>query len=289
MENTAANQLPEVDSLPDGFVESSAEPVAPPTPTLDKESDYKDSNFSTTEPSNDLENESLELLDSNVDRVEKTQKPRTFPVPLSEKDGFDSSGESPKVTNKGCSEPGEATEGGSDAPTTHLKDVSSSESIEHLKNRKLSVVEMLATTHWGFGALTRGKSLCGQLKIGGMLMDHNGTLLRAFFKHIEVDLVNKAEILALLEDLKLVKAKGLSNPSRKGESCSSPIFGKIRREAHGILMKDMLAKRGGNQSISFETSEVKRKSAKRTFKSEKEFLEFSLKYQQVIAERDTGK
>ena len=77
----------------------------------------------------------------------------------------------------------------------------------------------------------------GQLKIGGMLMDHNGTLLRAFFKHIEVDLVNKAEILALLEDLKLVKAKGLSNPSRKGESCSSPIFGKIRREAHGILMK----------------------------------------------------
>lgn len=174
MENTAANQLPEVDSLPDGFVESSAEPVAPPTPTLDKESDYKDSNFSTTEPSNDLENESLELLDSSVDRVEKTQKPRTFPVPLSEKDGFDSSGESPKVTNKGCSEPGEATEGGSDAPTTHLKDVSSSESIEHLKNRKL------------------------------------------------------------------------------------------------------------------ETSEVKRKSARRTFKSEKEFLEFSLKYQQVIAERDTA-
>ena len=107
MENTAANQLPEVDSLPDGFVESSAEPVAPPTPTLDKESDYKDSNFSTTEPSNDPENESLELLDSSVDRVEKTQKPRTFPVPLSEKDGFDSSGESPKVTNKGCSEPGE--------------------------------------------------------------------------------------------------------------------------------------------------------------------------------------
>lgn len=37
-----------------------------------------------------------------------------------------------------------------------------------------------------------------------------------------------------------------------------------------------------------ETSEVKRKNAKRTFKSEKEFLEFTLKYQQVIAERDSG-
>ncbi|KAK8355971.1 hypothetical protein V6Z12_A05G323900 [Gossypium hirsutum] len=37
-----------------------------------------------------------------------------------------------------------------------------------------------------------------------------------------------------------------------------------------------------------ETTEIKRKSAKRTSKSEKEFLEFSLKYQQVLAERDTA-
>ncbi|KAI3458986.1 hypothetical protein Pfo_015649 [Paulownia fortunei] len=35
-------------------------------------------------------------------------------------------------------------------------------------------------------------------------------------------------------------------------------------------------------------SEVKRKNVKRTFKSEKEFLEFTLKYQQVIAERDSA-
>ena len=33
---------------------------------------------------------------------------------------------------------------------------------------------------------------------------------------------------------------------------------------------------------------MKRKNTKRTFKSEKEFLEFTLKYQQVIAERDAG-
>lgn len=37
-----------------------------------------------------------------------------------------------------------------------------------------------------------------------------------------------------------------------------------------------------------ETTETKRKNAKRIFKSEKEFLEFTLKYQQVIAERDAG-
>lgn len=37
-----------------------------------------------------------------------------------------------------------------------------------------------------------------------------------------------------------------------------------------------------------ETPEVKRKSVKRAFKSEKEFLEFTLKYQQVLTERDSG-
>ncbi|XP_076915513.1 uncharacterized protein LOC143574891 isoform X2 [Bidens hawaiensis] len=37
-----------------------------------------------------------------------------------------------------------------------------------------------------------------------------------------------------------------------------------------------------------DTSEVKRKSAKRTFKSEKEFLEFTLSYQKVLSERDAA-
>ncbi|XP_019194452.1 PREDICTED: beta-taxilin-like [Ipomoea nil] len=37
-----------------------------------------------------------------------------------------------------------------------------------------------------------------------------------------------------------------------------------------------------------EASDVKRKNVKRTFKSEKEFLEFTLKYQQVLAERDSA-
>nr|GMC53999.1 alpha-taxilin isoform X1 [Ipomoea batatas] len=38
-----------------------------------------------------------------------------------------------------------------------------------------------------------------------------------------------------------------------------------------------------------EASEAKRKNAKRSFKTEKEFLEFTLKYQQVIAERDSAR
>ncbi|XP_055835153.1 uncharacterized protein LOC129903621 isoform X2 [Solanum dulcamara] len=37
-----------------------------------------------------------------------------------------------------------------------------------------------------------------------------------------------------------------------------------------------------------EASETKRKTVKRTYKSEKEFLEFTLKYQQVLAERDAA-
>ncbi|PHU00584.1 hypothetical protein BC332_30371 [Capsicum chinense] len=37
-----------------------------------------------------------------------------------------------------------------------------------------------------------------------------------------------------------------------------------------------------------EAPETKRKTIKRTFKSEKEFLEFTLKYQQVLAERDSA-
>lgn len=37
-----------------------------------------------------------------------------------------------------------------------------------------------------------------------------------------------------------------------------------------------------------DTSEVKRKSVKRTFKTEKEFLEFTLSYQKVLSERDAG-
>ncbi|KZV24272.1 hypothetical protein F511_01754 [Dorcoceras hygrometricum] len=44
----------------------------------------------------------------------------------------------------------------------------------------------------------------------------------------------------------------------------------------------------GSAENKKEASEVKRKNTKRSFKSEKEFLEFTLKYQQVIVERDSA-
>nr|AFK42270.1 unknown [Medicago truncatula] len=59
MQNPEANQLPEVDSLPDGFVEGTAEPVAPATPTPEQEkpiSDYKEDGFIDCGHSNELSN-----------------------------------------------------------------------------------------------------------------------------------------------------------------------------------------------------------------------------------------
>ncbi|XP_062156824.1 uncharacterized protein LOC133864490 [Alnus glutinosa] len=204
MENPEANQLPEVDSMPDGFVESSMEPVAPLTPTVEKEKplgDYKEDSFAELDHSDEL---AANEFQTSQGREEKTQKLRTFPVPLSETENFDASEGSVEVPSKGCMQPMQpalvssdsasagvsggskvkeqvqadcqsserSTEGGSEASATHMKDISSPESVDTSKNRKL------------------------------------------------------------------------------------------------------------------EISEAKRKNVKRSFKSEKEFLEFTLKYQQVLAERD---
>ncbi|XWS66137.1 hypothetical protein CRYUN_Cryun05aG0174200 [Craigia yunnanensis] len=188
MENPEANQLPDVDSLPDGFVDSPSEPLTPKTPILEQEEplqpDYKEEDLVSTE-----------FLAS------KGQKKRTFPVPLSEGHSFDGSSDSVegklvehdssnsvsdaaevgmaectevKGEVKGECQTAERFEGGSNTNSTNLKEASSSESVDSLKNKKP------------------------------------------------------------------------------------------------------------------ETTETKRKNAKRTFKSEKEFLEFSLKYQQVVAERDAA-
>ncbi|RDX96984.1 Alpha-taxilin, partial [Mucuna pruriens] len=60
MQNPDANQLPEVDSLPDGFVESTTEPVAPATPTPEQEkplNSYKGDDSSNLIHSNELSND----------------------------------------------------------------------------------------------------------------------------------------------------------------------------------------------------------------------------------------
>lgn len=113
MENPDANQLPEVDSLPDGFVESSAETIAPSTPSIDQEKpldDYKEDNM----PEIDCSNESIRELSENEfpkgqGRAEKTHKLRTFPVPLSETDNFDASVNLSEVPREGCMEHTEGT------------------------------------------------------------------------------------------------------------------------------------------------------------------------------------
>ncbi|KAK8302610.1 hypothetical protein V6Z12_D04G098300 [Gossypium hirsutum] len=170
MENPEANHLPEVDSLPDGFVESPPDSLPPKTPILEQEkplqSDYKEEDLVSTEFG-----------------AGKGQKQITFPVPLSEGDSFNGSLGSVdgklectevKVALEGEYQSIERFEGVSEATLTPLKETSSSESVNTLKDKK---------------------------------------------------------------------------PETTGTKC---------------------------------------KNAKRTFKSEKEFLEFSLKYQQILAERDAA-
>ncbi|XP_061347062.1 uncharacterized protein LOC133292641 isoform X1 [Gastrolobium bilobum] len=60
MQNPGANQLPEVDSLPDGFVESTTEPLAPATPIPEQEkplNSYKEDGSFGYSHSNELSNE----------------------------------------------------------------------------------------------------------------------------------------------------------------------------------------------------------------------------------------
>ncbi|CAI0411679.1 unnamed protein product [Linum tenue] len=177
MENLDANQLPEVDAMPDGFVDSSREPVAPATPTVEQE---KPRSHNTEEDTmSDLHHANLAATrelsnESTPSQAQRTEKTRTFPVPLSETDSSEGSGHVTELTPKGEEDivgvPVQATS------DTHAgaKEISSSENIELPGSRK------------------------------------------------------------------------------------------------------------------HETSETKRKNVKKTFKSESEFLEFTLKYQQVLSERDSA-
>ncbi|PWA95992.1 taxilin [Artemisia annua] len=66
-----------------------------------------------------------------------------------------------------------------------------------------------------------------------------------------------------------------SGKSEQGaETQAGNVQGSVSSESSGTTRKD--------------TSEVKRKSAKRTFKTEKEFFEFTLSYQKVLSERDSA-
>lgn len=197
MENSAANQLPEVDSLPDGFVESLPDSIAPVTPSNEKEKplhEYKINKSMELDSSNDSSYEaSVNGFVAVEGKGEKVPKLRTFPVPLSEKDGYDASGESANVSDDGCLELREDT----------------------------SVIKAESST-----------SVSG------------GTDLRT----------------------STINMKGGSDePNNAKEGLSSE-----------------------NLKTRKDSLEGKRKSSKRTFKTEQEILEFTLKYKQVLAERDAA-
>lgn len=91
MENPAADQLPEAHSLPDGFVDSSPELLAPSTPILEHEKpviDYKEEKLVEADSRPELV---LHELQPSEGKTEKSEHSRTFPVPLPENDGGDES------------------------------------------------------------------------------------------------------------------------------------------------------------------------------------------------------
>ncbi|KAL9226966.1 hypothetical protein vseg_002718 [Gypsophila vaccaria] len=174
MENPAANQLPEVDSLPDGFVESAAESIAPLTPSNVNEKPLNKN------PEHRLGNEA----------GAKAPKVRTFPVQLSDKDGYDASGESAGVSDDG----------------------------------------------------------------------------------IGPESVTSASVVSDTSDLQP------SNVNSHTEVQSSIAEAPSSKEAES----------SETQKSRKDVPEVKRKSSKRSIKTEQEFLEFTLKYKHVLAERDAA-
>ncbi|XP_028126960.1 beta-taxilin-like isoform X1 [Camellia sinensis] len=181
MENPVADQLPDAHSLPDGFVDSSAEPLAQEKPLID----YKEEKLVELDSRPEL------VVVVNEGKTEKSEKSRRFPVPLSENDGSDASKEL-ELPIEGWSERSDCTSAMPELRESDEKCQSSEKAIE-------------------------------------------GTL-----------------------------------------------------ETQAAHMKETSSTENAENNVKIETSKVKRKNTKRTCKSEKEFLEFTLKYQQVLAERDTA-
>ncbi|KAL9995114.1 putative transcription factor bZIP family [Helianthus debilis subsp. tardiflorus] len=187
MENPVANQLPEADSLPDGFVDSSAEPLtsSPATPNQESEvADYKEEKLIEVDSRPNLIADDFQSCEGDNGNADRT---RTFPVELIE----DASCDAPKLLK---------------TPVEVCKDVSHSGSPD-------SVLENVVRKSEPKMAPTDGK------------------------KHAE-------------------------KPTEQG----------VATQAARVQ----------------GTSETKRKSAKRTFKTEKEFFEFTLCYQKVLSERDAA-
>ncbi|GAB2286785.1 hypothetical protein Dimus_021180 [Dionaea muscipula] len=210
MDNPTANQLPEVDSLPDGFVDGSIEPLAPSTPTrkLQNQPDYKEHNLLESDRLSDSSNRVVVNQFVSIEgTAEKAHKCRTFPVPLAVKDGYDASSESAELFDRGfMDQRGAASNSYEPSATTSEIPVDCQLQECPDDEKETDKLEFKATQ-------------------GGL--------------DIQAD--------------------------RSKEAYSSE-----------------------NQKTQKDTTEVKHKSSKRTFRTEREFLEFTLRYQQVLAERDAA-
>ncbi|KAA8534340.1 hypothetical protein F0562_031833 [Nyssa sinensis] len=220
MENPAVDQLPEADSLPDGFVNSTVEPLAPSTPTPEQEkplSDYKEEELIKPDLRPGLVVNEFQLGES---RTQETEKLRTFPVPLYENQSSVALQEVVKVPSKGCLDQSECT------PTVPES----------------------------------GKSVSG-------------------------DELNE------LNELSAGPSHGKEQPEGKCQSSEKSTEGGPDTQAAHVKEISSPERMENNEKVVsniVEMPEVKRKNAKRAFKSEKEFLEFTLKYQQVLTERDAA-
>ncbi|XP_026394854.1 alpha-taxilin-like isoform X4 [Papaver somniferum] len=168
MEKSQANQLPEVDSLPDGFFESSNEqeqqqprtthnfeheesPPSPPSPQSPP--DYKDTILELDQCSDAVldTSDTSTVTDSRNDV--KVEKLRTFPVALSEKDGEDSIVNRSFVENTECGSIGFTSDSGNGHQYQHFEgssenslkegsELSAAETAESLKNKKLETSDV---------------------------------------------------------------------------------------------------------------------------------------------------
>lgn len=213
MENPAANQLPEADSLPDGFVDSPAEPLAPSTPTPEQENlvtDYKE--------------EKLVELDSNV-------------FQLSERTNEDT-GESRSFLEQLSGNVSSDAQNSVEVPKKELLDLSDAALVASEPANIVSEDAVKRSKH-GLAGSANGEEL----------------------------------------------TKGTCQSSEKSYYLAAIGGGMDSQASH---VKGISSSESSDNGRKVETSEVKRKSTKRTFKSEKEFLEFTMKYQQVLTERDSA-
>ncbi|GMP22722.1 hypothetical protein CsSME_00000615 [Camellia sinensis var. sinensis] len=140
MENPVADQLPDAHSLPDGFVDSSVEPLAQEKPLID----YKEEKLVELDSRPEL------VVVVNEGKTEKSEKSRRFPVPLSENDGSDASKElelpiegwsersdctsaMPELreSDEKCQSSEKAIEGTLETQAAHMKETSSTENAEN--------------------------------------------------------------------------------------------------------------------------------------------------------------